>query len=162
MSELNHKANEQETSSPLAKAWLVIEVKERDLISVTLCNTEKAAVDKANELLEEHICSVGYEDRLSEVKEDMEDNPDADVNNGEFQFARVGCTTAWCNLRYNWDVFIIEIQTPESIKTVLDRLMEENKANLEDPSDAYAKGYHDALVDILKELRYSTDEKYFD
>lgn len=162
MEEFNNKESGQETASPLTKRWLVAEVKERDLISVALCNTEKVAVDKANELLEAHICEIGYGDRLTEIKEDMEENQDADACNGEFQFARVGRTMAWCSLKCDWDAFIIVIQTPESVKPVLDRLMEENKANLEDPSDAYAKGYHDALLDVLKELRYPTDEKYFD
>lgn len=46
---------------------------------------------------------------------------------------------AFCfSMKCDWDAFIIEIQTPESVKRVLDRLTEENKANLEDPSDAYA------------------------
>ena len=31
-----------------------------------------------------------YDDRLTEVKEDMKDDPDA--CNGEFQFIRAGCT----------------------------------------------------------------------
>lgn len=32
-------------------------------------------------------------------------------------------------------------------------LLDENKPNLEDPSDQYTKGYHDALVDALKSIK---------
>lgn len=42
----------------------------------------------------------------------------------------------WCSMKCDWDASIIEIQTPESIKRVLDRLTEENKANLKDPIPA--------------------------
>lgn len=47
-------------------------------------------------------------------------------------------------------------------QSVLEDLLAENKENLADPGDVYAQGYHDAIVDVMKTLGFSTDEKHFD
>lgn len=47
-------------------------------------------------------------------------------------------------------------------RSVLEGLLAENKENLGDPGDVYARGYHDAIVDVMKTLGFPTDEEYFD
>lgn len=47
-------------------------------------------------------------------------------------------------------------------KSVLEALLAENKENLADPGDVYAQGYHDAIVDVMKKLGFSTNATYFD
>lgn len=41
-------------------------------------------------------------------------------------------------------------------------LLEDNDENLQDPSDLYAQGYHDALLDVLEAFNISTDRSRFD
>lgn len=48
------------------------------------------------------------------------------------------------------------------VDTAFKKLMDENKPNLEDSSDVYAQGYHDALVDAQKALGIECDEPLFD
>lgn len=62
---------------------------------------------------------------------------------------------------------ITETSEPaESIATckssMLEALLAENAKNLEDPSDTYAQGYHDAIVDVMHKLDFPTEETYFD
>lgn len=52
--------------------------------------------------------------------------------------------------------------TEETIKAVCENLLQENDENLTDPSDVYAQGYHDALLDVLEALGCSTGRKHFD
>lgn len=42
--------------------------------------------------------------------------------------------------------------------STLKELLEENDENLSDPSDTYARGYHDAIVDVMRKLGFSSDE----
>ncbi len=66
----------------------------------------------------------------------------------------------------SWDDIAETIETAEPITTrvssVLEQLLKENAENLADPGDVYAQGYHDAIVDAMKMLGFSIDEKYFD
>ena len=48
------------------------------------------------------------------------------------------------------------------LESALNALMAENKPNLGYPSDKYACGYHDALVDVMKRMGIETEEKYYD
>lgn len=55
--------------------------------------------------------------------------------------------------------------TDEQKKAVADicnKLLEENEENLSDPSDVYAQGYHDALVDVLQAFGIPTSQKHYD
>lgn len=52
--------------------------------------------------------------------------------------------------------------TRGNLDDAVQRLMAENKPNLSDPSDEYAMGYHDALLDVLLAFGIPTDEKHFD
>lgn len=47
-------------------------------------------------------------------------------------------------------------------RSAIDGLMAENKHNLSDPSDKYAQGYHDALVDVMHAAGIPTDETHYD
>lgn len=51
---------------------------------------------------------------------------------------------------------------PAKLQRALSRLMDENAHNLEDPSDAYARGYHDAVLDVMDAMGIAHDEKHFD
>lgn len=46
---------------------------------------------------------------------------------------------------------------------ILEDLMADAENNLEDdPDSAYDKGYHDALLDVMRGMDIEIDEEYFD
>ena len=47
-------------------------------------------------------------------------------------------------------------------EAAIHELMDSNEHNLSDPSDKYARGYHDALLDIMDAAGLETGEKHFD
>ena len=50
-----------------------------------------------------------------------------------------------------------------TLETALDDLMNDAKTNLlSEYRTAYDEGYHDALVDVMRRIGISTDEKYCD
>ena len=77
---------------------LVIEMYERDICSVTLCDTMDEAVDTANELLEA---------RMNECRrtDDFESGEDEE---SEWQRASESNLNAWCNYSGNWDAHIVQ------------------------------------------------------
>ena len=78
--------------------YLVIEIYERDICSVTECNTLDDAIETANRLLEEQVGSANYV---------AEFNAGEGVND-EWQPATADRHNAWCNWRGNWDAHIIQ------------------------------------------------------
>ena len=44
----------------------------------------------------------------------------------------------------------------------LKRLLAENDHNLEDGTDRYAEGYHDAIVDVMNNFHIEHNESYYD
>lgn len=66
----------------------------------------------------------------------------------------------------SWEDIVETFGTMEPVDTcrsfVLEALLAENKENLKDPRDVYAQGYHDAIIDAVKKLGFTVNEKYFD
>lgn len=56
----------------------------------------------------------------------------------------------------------LETDALDSIRDAVERLLAENTSNLEDPSDTYARGYHDALVDVMNVFHIPHQERPFD
>lgn len=56
---------------------------------------------------------------------------------------------------------ISQIPTDEIEKEVRS-LMDDNAENLTDSSDVYARGYHDALLDVMDKFGIYHNEKHFD
>ena len=146
-------SNETKNAVSLAKGWVIAEVRDKDLLSVTLCNSEADAISKANERLEAHIREIGRDNELMEIRERLKDAPDADIGSNEFQFVRPGRLLAWCSIDCYWGAFIFSILTVGTVEGILDRLLTKSEEHLIGPVDTYNQGYHDALMDVLKELR---------
>ncbi len=69
------------------------------------------------------------------------------------------------NSQYNKTAYTaheISPETRESVTKTIGRLLDENSENLVDATDFYAKGYHDALVDVLNAFHIQHQEQYFD
>lgn len=82
------------------KAIIVIETCERDIQSVTKCNSIEDAIDTANALLESHADNIDYVEELENKEGEGYD----------WQFASKDNLNAWCNIRnYNWDAHIVEL-----------------------------------------------------
>lgn len=61
------------------------------------------------------------------------------------------------------DLLLVDkYQDRADTKETLMNLLEENAPNLEDSSDCYAKGYHDAIVDVMNAFHVAHTESYFD
>lgn len=116
----------KEQPSAQVETWFVIEVCERELISVVQLATQKEAIQRANELLEAHAASICYEEEFAELMEELSCDPDADKGSCEVNVAREGREGAWCNWHdINWDAFVVQIDTiPE--QTIITRAPTEN------------------------------------
>lgn len=79
--------------------FMVVEVTDREIGAIFLCDTLDEAVEAANNLLEKHIKSIGYMDAYE----------DQDGEDDEWQRAAADKMFAWCNWRQNWDAHIIEL-----------------------------------------------------
>ena len=80
---------------------IVVEVFERDVGAKKLCYSKEEAIEAANEMLEEHIKSIG---RFCDY-ETGEDEWDYYVR------ASRSCSNPWCNYGdMNWDAYIIELE----------------------------------------------------
>ena len=60
------------------------------------------------------------------------------------------------------DMSATEDNATEATLLALTGLLQENAHNLDDDTDEYAKGYHDALVDVMKALGFPCSEPLFD
>lgn len=54
------------------------------------------------------------------------------------------------------------VESKICIERTCNSLLENNDENLLDPSDLYAQGYHDALLDVLEAFNIPTDRYRFD
>ena len=50
----------------------------------------------------------------------------------------------------------------QAVAEVCNKLLWEKEENLSDPSDVYAQGYHDALLDVLQAFSIPSDMKHYD
>lgn len=78
--------------------FLVIEMYERDICSITLCGTMDEAVDTANELLKAHMKECNRADEFGSGED----------KGAEWQCASESNLNAWCNYRGNWDAHIVQ------------------------------------------------------
>ena len=77
--------------------YLVIEIYERNVCSVTACNTIDNAIETANHLLEKQVGHANYVAEFN-AGEGIDD---------EWQPATTDRHNAWCNWRGNWDAHIV-------------------------------------------------------
>lgn len=61
------------------------------------------------------------------------------------------------------DLLLVDkYQDRADTKETLMHLLQENTHNLEDGTDRYAEGYHDALVDVMNAFHVEHNESYYD
>ena len=87
---------------PESAMYLVVEVYDRAVCNTHYASSMQEATKRANELLEDHIKSIGY-------------GCERDLKNGcgkgsDWQKAAADNLNAWCNWGdYNWDAHIISL-----------------------------------------------------
>ena len=73
--------------------------------------------------------------------------------------------SVWClkkALEDAYDAGRVSRTPTDEIKKEVRSLMDGNTENLTDPSDVYAQGYHDALLDVMDKFGIYHSEKHFD
>lgn len=87
--------------------FLVIEVFEREIHSVTPCENKSQAIRKANELLRARVRECNNEEESEYV---IDATIRELIQDGEAARAGAGSMEAWCNLGHdNWDAHIIDV-----------------------------------------------------
>lgn len=78
--------------------YLVVEVFEREVCSVTKCDTLDEAIATANRLLQDHIRFINY----------VAEFGNGEGVDGKWQPATAERHNAWCNWRGDWDAYIVQ------------------------------------------------------
>ena len=101
--------------------YLVLEIKDRDPISLSKCETLEEAIEKANELLEIHCGYIGYGEEFQNYMRTYETDP----QKANEESAKIGAASkydpdnAWCGFDdQHWDAYIVDMDAASMGTTI--------------------------------------------